>query len=250
MGSLETLGFVCFIRVLHGCRLVLLRSSGSSGCTLGVARFVWIRQDEPWESLGSFGFVWSVHVRTGGRCVRSGSSGSSGCALGFAVFFRARLVRPGAHLCSRLVRPGKPWVWLASYRLRLGSQVSFAFVWFVRVSPRSGSSEGVLNVVGFVQIRAIPLGAPRMSVGSFRFVWFVRVIPGCRWVRSGSSGSSGCALGFAGFVLDRSGAPWWSLGSFFAFGTSGFAPVVAGYVWVRLFRWVRVRFGLVRPYMP
>ena len=65
--------------------------------------------------------------------------------------------------------------------------------------------------------RLISLGAPTMCLGSFMFVWLVRVRPGCHWVRSGSSGSSGCALCVAGFVgvrMDSSGAPLWSSGSF------------------------------------
>ena len=80
--------------------------------------------------------------------------------------------------------------------------------------------------------------------------------PWGRCVRSGSSGSSVCARGVAGFFqvrLVRSGMPRGSLGSFgfiwivrmrhvgrwvrfHASGTSECVLVVAGYVWVRLFR--------------
>ena len=82
------------------------------------------------------------------------------------------------------------------------------------------------------------------SLGSFRFVWFFRVHHGDRWVISGSSASSGCALGVTWFFhtrLLRSDAPLW----------------VAGFVRVRLLRpvvpWVSldslefVRFVRVHP---
>ena len=76
-----------------------LGSSGSSVCTLEVARFVLVRLvrlGAPWESLDS--------------------CGSSGCALSVARFVRVRL----GYLCSICMsfglvmfvwmRPGSPWV--------------------------------------------------------------------------------------------------------------------------------------------
>ena len=126
LGSLVSFGFVWFVRVLHGCRWVLLRTSGSSRCALGVARFVGIRlvrQDapwfrsrsfarEPWGSLGSFGFI-SVCLGFAGlfRMDRFGAlrvARLSGCGLGVAVFFWVRLVRLGA-----------PWVSLCYVALVL-----------------------------------------------------------------------------------------------------------------------------------
>ena len=105
------------------------------------------------------------------------------CSLGVAGFFRVCLDRSCAHV-GRWVR----------------------FHWF-------GTSECVLVVAGM-----------------FGFVCFVPVRPRDRWARSvwpGSSvnammvatfsDSSGCTLGFAGFVwvhLFRLGAPWESFGSF------------------------------------
>ena len=66
-------------------------------------------------------------------------------------------------------------------------------------------------------VRLVRPGAPWVSLGSIGFVWFVRIRPCGRWVRSGSSCSSGCALGVAGFLLVRlvsSGVPWVSLSSY------------------------------------
>ena len=60
------------------CRWVLLCSSCSSRCTIGVARFIWIslvRQNAPWGSLVSFTFIWFVRV-------------GPGCSLGFILFVR------------------------------------------------------------------------------------------------------------------------------------------------------------------
>ena len=93
-----------------GGRWVNLGSSGSSGCTLAVARFVWVPLvplGEPWRSflvsasgswmsLGSIGFVWFVRVCPGGHWILPGSSCSCGCVLCVAGFSRARLVRPDA----------------------------------------------------------------------------------------------------------------------------------------------------------
>ena len=107
---------------------------------------------------------------------------------------------------------------------------SYRLVWFVRRHPggrcfrsrssgslaigsgSSGSSDGARRVAGFVQVRLIPLAAPKVSLDSFRFVWFVRVRPGCRWVCSGLSGSSKCTLEVAWFIrvcMDRSRARCW-----------------------------------------
>ena len=77
------------------------------------------------------------------------------------------------------------------------------------------------------------MGAPWVSLVSFWYFWFVRVHPWRRlvrsgatasferprgrWVRSGSSGSFGCAPGVAWsvqFRLVRLDALWGSLGSF------------------------------------
>ena len=135
--------------------------------------------------------------------VRSCSSVSSECALGFFGLV--------------LVRPGTAWGSLGSS----GSSGSRAlggaeFDRFCRVHlgvPRGllGSSSG-----SFVFVRLVRPGAPGWSLGSFVFVGF-RVRTRCRWIRSGSSGSSGCALGVSGIFgvpLFRSGEPWMSLGSF------------------------------------
>ena len=96
-----------------------------------------------------------------------------------------------------MVRSGMPWVSLGS----------FAFIWFARLD----SSGCALWVAGFVRVRLLRLSAHRLSLGSFRFILFFRVRPGCRYVRSGTSGLFGCALEVAGFVqirMDRSVAPW------------------------------------------
>ena len=68
----------------------------------------------------------------------------------------------------------------------------------------------------FVQVR-LSWG----SLGSFGFVWFVGVRP-----------ALGC-FGFVSIVRVRHVGRWVV---FYSFGTSGCVLVVAGYVWVRLFR--------------
>ena len=91
-------------------------------------------------------------------------------------------------------------------------------------SGLSGSSGYGLEVVGFVRVHRVRWGAlfsrpvvPWRSLGSFGLVSFIRVRPKICWVRSGSSGSSGCALGVDGFVrvpLVPPGAPFGLLSSF------------------------------------
>ena len=155
------------------------------------------------------------------------------------------------------MRPGAPW----------RSLRSLLFVWFFRCT---------LMVVGFVQfvwfVRAHyggTSGSSRCALSVARFVWTRMDRPGAPWVSlTGSSGSSRCAVGdikfvrvflfypcslameVAGFVLVslvRPGTPWWSLDSvrlvwvlfcdrWVRFGSSGCAPVVAGFVQVRLVR--------------
>ena len=69
-----------------------------------------------------------------------------------------------------------------------------------------------MMVAGFMR-----LVAAWGSLGSFELVWFVRARHGGRSVLSGSSGSSGCALGVACSFRSRvvrPGAPWVSLESF------------------------------------
>ena len=55
------------------------------------------------------------------------------------------------------------------------------------------------------------------------------VCPSCRWVRLGSYGSSGCALGVVEVRLVRQGVPSWSLG---LFGFVWFVRVHPGGHWV------------------
>ena len=74
---------VVFVRVRLVCRCVLLHSSGSFRCPMGVARISLVRQDVPWGSLISLAFVWFVRV---GRRVRSGSSRSWEGVVSVAVF--------------------------------------------------------------------------------------------------------------------------------------------------------------------
>ena len=81
-------------------RLVLLRSSGSSGCDLGVVPIRLVHANVPLGSLGLFGLSLFVRVRPEGRCVLSGSCGSSRCALGVTWFVLVRLLRSGVPLGS------------------------------------------------------------------------------------------------------------------------------------------------------
>ena len=55
-------------------------------------------------------------------------------------------------------------------------------------------SSGSFGVTGFIVVR------PSGLSGSFRITGFIGVRPGNRWIRSGSLGSLGCALGVVGFV--------------------------------------------------
>ena len=54
--------------------------------------------------------------------------------------------------------------------------------------------------IGVARVCFVPAGAPWESLGSFGFVWFVRVCSGGRYIRSGSTGSSECALCVERFV--------------------------------------------------
>ena len=67
--SLDSFGFVWFVRVRTGGYWVHSGSSGSYRCDLGVAEFVHVslvRPSAPWGSLRSLGFVWFVRWRPGG----------------------------------------------------------------------------------------------------------------------------------------------------------------------------------------
>ena len=68
----------------------------------------------------------------------------------------------------------------------------------------------------FIRVHPVRPGAPWVSLGSFTLVRFIRVHPGCRLVSTDLAGSSGCALGVAGFIRVRlvsSREPCGSLGS-------------------------------------
>ena len=86
-------------------------------------------------------------------------------------------------------------------------------------------------VDGFVRVRLLRLGAPCVLLGSFGLVCFVGLRSWCRYIRSGSSGWSGCALrvlsgscasfesvvrvtAFIWIYLARLGVPLGSLSSF------------------------------------
>ena len=80
---------------------------------------------------------------------------------------------------------------------------------------------------------------------SLRFVCFPWLRQVCLWVRSGSSSSSGCALGVIGYVrvdLVRPGVLWGFLGSL------GFVRLRSGGRWVGIWyvrvysggRWIRL----------
>ena len=117
------LGSFGLLRVRPGCRLVRSSSSASFGSTLlGSVGFVWfvrvcpggrlvqvrlVRPRTPWRSLGSFsfdGFVCFVHMRPKGHWIRSGTCASFGSAIGVLgsfVFVWFVWVRPAcrSHSC-------------------------------------------------------------------------------------------------------------------------------------------------------
>ena len=191
-------------------RVVRWVRSGSTGA-LGAAWFVQVRLvrlGAHLGSLGSFGFVWFVRVCPCDRWVYFRLFGTSECALGFIRFvgvrLRGRWIRSGSSglFASTVGIAGFVGVPLARPREHWVSLGSFRYVCFLWVRP------------GCLRVR---LDAPLRLLGSFGFVLFVRGAPWVRWVGSGSSGSSECALGVTGFVrvrLDRSCPPWWCLGSF------------------------------------
>ena len=65
-----------------------------------------------------------------------------------------------------------------------------------------------LEVVGFDRVRLVRPRAPWGSLDSFGLVSFVWVQFGGRWVSLGSSGSFGCAMLMAEFVLVITGYVW------------------------------------------
>ena len=57
-----------------------------------------------------------------------------------------------------------------------------------------------MGVTKFVRVRLVDLGVPWVSLGLFGFV---QESVFCRWCRSGSRCSVGCAVSVAGFVRVR-----------------------------------------------
>ena len=233
LGSLRcSLGVVWFIRGVRGApwgRSVPFGVVGFTPVRPGVVVFirgVWVHASASWVSFASFGVVgcwvhpgapWVssesfgvVGVRPAGQRVHSRSLGSLTCVL-----------RVVGNIRCRWVHCGEPLWLLGSFGFdEFIHMHSFGVVGFIVV--RQG-------VVGFIQGRWAHSGVLWPSSGSFRVPGFIGLVGfiGMRCVHwgaprvlpQGSSGSSefGCSLGVVGFNRERwvhSGAPCGSWGSF------------------------------------